>query len=132
MAAGSGSERRRFTRVSVDLPVQYKFTSLDPRKPVAPDVHTGFTRNISQGGLLLIGRIPNLDWISPLLMSRIVVGITLELSADKSDTVKSLCRAAWLETVEEKSQRAAFGLIFSEISRVDQEKVLQFVMKSQT
>lgn len=131
MATGSGSERRKFVRVNIDLPIQYTFTSLDPRKPIEGDTHTGFTRNISQGGLLLIGRIPNLDWISPLLMSRIVVAVSFELSPDKNDTIKSLCRAAWLETVEEKSQRAAFGLIFSEISRVDQEKVQQFVIKSQ-
>ncbi|MCW8133794.1 MAG: PilZ domain-containing protein [Planctomycetota bacterium] len=116
--------------MNVDLPVQYKFVSLDPRKPVEAEVHTGFTRNISQGGLLLIGRIPNLEWISPLLMSRIVVGVTIEIPGDL-EPVKSLCRAAWLETVEEKSQRAAFGLIFSEIARADQEKVMQLVLRSQ-
>jgi len=126
----SGSERRRFVRVDVDLPVQYKFISLDPRKPVDGELHTGFTRNISQGGLLLIGRIPNLEWISPLLMSRIVVGISMELTGDR-EPIRSLCRVAWLETVEEKSQRAAFGLIFSEITRMEQERVMQFVIKSQ-
>ena len=130
MASGEGSERRHFVRVNVDVPVSYKFVPLDPRMSVAQELHNGYSRNISQGGLLLIGRLPNLSWISPLLMSRMIVAVSLQLPQVQAP-VKALCRAAWLETVEEKSQRAAFGLIFNEIANEDRDRVLHFVLKSQ-
>ena len=125
-----GSERRQFVRVNVDVPVSYKFVPLDPRMSVAQETHTGYSRNVSQGGLLLIGRLPNLSWISPLLMNRMIIAVSVQLPGITAP-IKALCRAAWLETVEEKSQRAAYGLIFNEIANEDRDRVLQFVLKSQ-
>jgi hypothetical protein len=104
MSQEQGADRRKFIRICVDLPVKYNFVALDPRKRVDSEIHEGFTHDLSQGGLLLIGKLPVLDWISPLLMSRMVVGVSLEVPGQKRQ-VKALCRTAWVEAVEEKSQR---------------------------
>lgn len=130
MSQEQGADRRKFIRIQTDLPVAYKFIALDPRKKVDDQVHEGFTHDLSQGGLLLIGKLPVLDWISPLLMSRMVVGISLVVPGHKNQ-VKALCRTAWVEAVEEKSQRAAFGLLFSEMTEADRECILQYVIQSQ-
>ena len=63
-------------------------------------------------------------------MSRMVVGISLEVPGQKRE-VKALCRTAWVEAVEEKSQRAAFGLLFSEMTAADRECILHYVIRSQ-
>ncbi len=130
MSEEKGADRRKFIRIKADLPVTYKFIALDPRKKVDDESHEGFTHDLSQGGLLLIGKLPILDWISPLLMSRMVVGISMLVPGQKNP-VKALCRTAWVEAVEEKSKRAAFGLLFSEMTEADRECILHYVIRSQ-
>jgi c-di-GMP-binding flagellar brake protein YcgR len=126
---GNEPERRQFIRVKTEIPVKYKFLSHDPEFR-ADEVFEGATTNLSAGGLLLIGRLPNLDWIPGLLMERIVVGVNLYVPAAE-EPVKALCRVAWLEAIEEKSRRTAMGLRFSEITKMHEDVILQFVIKSQ-
>lgn len=130
MAQAPNVERRKFVRIGVELPVQYKFVALELRKKVDDGLHEGFTRDLSQGGLLLIGTLPILDWISPLLMSKMVIGLSFELPGLKRP-IQALGQTAWVEAVEEKSRRTAFGLFFREIAEVDRDHLLQFVLRSQ-
>ena len=64
---GNEPERRQFIRVKLEVPVKYKFLSHDPEFS-SDEIFEGVTNNLSAGGLLLMGRIPNLDWIPGLLM----------------------------------------------------------------
>jgi hypothetical protein len=128
MSGGEAPERRRFVRIEKGLTVRYKFLSLDPRVTVGPEMYEGYTHNISQGGLLLIGKMPDPEWTSRLLRQRIVLGVTVELTKAER-ALRAVCRAAWLEPVEEGL--TAFGLAFSEITREDQDRVLDFILAHQ-
>ncbi len=86
------SERREFIRVRAELPVKYKLLS-DDAGFESDEILEGTTKNLSGGGLLLVGNIPNTDWITALLMERIVIGINLFLP-DEGEAVKALTRVA--------------------------------------
>ncbi|MCX7806330.1 MAG: PilZ domain-containing protein [Planctomycetota bacterium] len=126
---GSTPERRQFIRVKIEIPVKYKFLSHDPGFS-SDEIFDGVTSNLSAGGLLLVGRIPNLNWIPGLLMERIIVGVNMHMPGFP-DPVKALCRVSWLEAVEEKTGRAAMGLRFAEITKQHEDVILQFVIRSQ-
>ncbi len=126
---GNTPERRQFIRVKLEIPVRYKFLSHDPDFS-SDEVFEGTTNNLSAGGLLLLGQIPNLDWIPGLLMERIIVGVNLHIPG-VPEPVKALCRTSWLEAVEEKTKRAAMGLRFAEITKQHEDAIVQFVIKSQ-
>ncbi|MCK6473197.1 MAG: PilZ domain-containing protein [Planctomycetes bacterium] len=130
MSGSSAKDRRKFVRVNTDLKVRFKFIWLAPGKPHDLEMFEGCTRNLSRDGMLLIGKLPNLDWISHLLMSKLVLGVVLEMPGGQP-SVKALCRTAWLEAIDEESKRTAFGLVFSEITAEDQGRVQRFVIESQ-
>jgi c-di-GMP-binding flagellar brake protein YcgR len=123
------SEKREFVRVKVSLPVRYKFLSHEIEgTPEAMEIHEGTTNNLSGGGLLLKGRIPRLEWISGMLMEKIAVGVNLYLP--KFDLpVKALTRVAWIEGLEEGSQKCHLGLRFKEIAGDGEDQILQFIIK---
>lgn len=125
-----GEERRRFLRVQKGLPVRYRFLSLDPALVVGSERYSGRTHNISQGGLLLLGRIPDSLWEENLLSHRLVVGVSLELT--KADLpVRSICRVAWVEPTEGGKDLMAFGLAFAEITQEDRERIVQYILDYQ-
>ena len=122
-------ERREFVRVRAQISVRYKFLSHDPSFE-CEEVFEGVTSNISGGGLLLVATVPNLDWITGLLMERIVVGVNIVLP-DNPAPVKALTRTAWVESLEEKTRRCSIGLRFKEITKESQDRIFQFVIRSQ-
>jgi c-di-GMP-binding flagellar brake protein YcgR len=122
-------ERREFVRVRADLPVRYKFLSQD-NAFVSDEVFEGTTSNISGAGILLVGQMPNSDWITGLLMERIVVGINLFLPGD-SDPLKALTRTAWIEALDEHAQRCSMGLRFKEITKEHLDRLFKFVIRAQ-
>jgi c-di-GMP-binding flagellar brake protein YcgR len=123
------TERRDFIRVRAELPVKYRFLSSEPGL-VTDEVFVGSTSNISGGGLLLVGEIPNADWISALLMERIAVGVSLELPGDP-DPVEALTRAGWVEALDERARRCSLGLRFKEITREDLDRIFRYVIGAQ-
>jgi hypothetical protein len=125
MSVGDAAERRRFVRIEKGLSVRYKFISLDPRLAAGAETHEGYTHNVSQGGLLLIGKLPDPEWASPMLRHRIVMGVTVELTKAERG-LRAVCRAAWLEPVE--GGLTAFGLAFSEITQEDQDRLIRFIL----
>jgi len=122
-------ERREFIRVRTELPVKYKFLSHD-QKFAAEEVLDGSTTNLSGGGLLLVGVIPNTDWITGLLMERIVVGVNIFLPSDP-EPVKALTRAAWVEALDERAHRCSMGLKFKEVTKEHLDKIFKFVIRAQ-
>ena len=97
------SERREFVRVRTNLAVRYKFLSRSG-EDMTGDIQEGISRNLGGGGLLLEGRIPDLEWIPDLLMQKIVIGINLVMP-DADEPVKALTRVAWVESLEEGSDK---------------------------
>ena len=122
------SERREFVRVRTDLSVRYRF--LSKTIEVTDEIHAGTTSDVSGGGLLLVGRIPNPSWYVGLLTQQIVVGVNLTLPS-APEPIKALCRVAWIEAAEGESGRTAMGLKFREISRDSLDQVFQYVIKAQ-
>ena len=123
-------ERREFIRVRAELPVKYKFLSSDPKFSSGDEVFDGTTSNLSGGGLLLVGTIPNTDWITGLLMDRIVIGLNVLLPGDP-EPVKALTRTAWIEALDERAHRCSLGLKFKEVTKQHLDKIFQFVIKAQ-
>ena len=123
------TEKREFVRIKVDIPIRYRFLSRDME--LGDDVvREGVTRNISGSGLLLVGTLPKPEWITPLLMQKIVVGVNILLpSIEKA--VKALTRVAWIEAIPEGADRCAMGLKFREITKEGQDEIFRYVIRSQ-
>lgn len=123
------SERREFVRIKAGLEVRYMFlTNSDVEVPGG--VYEGITQNVSGGGMLLIGKIPELQWIPDLLMQKIVIGVNIYLM-DSDEPVKALTRVAWVEAVDESSMKCGFGLTFREITKDQQDRILRYIIKAQ-
>jgi c-di-GMP-binding flagellar brake protein YcgR len=123
------TEKREFVRVPIEMAVRYKYLSraLDLGDDT---VYEGTTRNLSGAGLLLIGKLPKPEWITPLLMEKIVVGINLLLPSAE-EPIKALTRVAWIEAIQEGQDRVAFGLKFKEITKQSQDDIFRYVIRSQ-
>jgi c-di-GMP-binding flagellar brake protein YcgR len=122
-------ERREFVRVRADLPVKYRFLSQDATF-VSDEIFEGVTSNLSGAGILLVGQMPNSDWITGLLMERIVVGINLFLPGE-AEPLKALTRTAWIEALDERAQRCSMGLRFKEITKEHLDRLFKFVIRAQ-
>ena len=122
-------ERREFVRVRVAIPVRYAFLDLNGNR-LPPGLSEASCVNLSAGGLLLQAKIPELAWISDLLVQKMAVGLSIPLPTEV-EPVKALSRAAWIETVDAATHRCNLGLRFKEIAREDQDKIFRFVVKSQ-
>lgn len=123
------AERREFVRVNVDVPIRYKFLSTDPFRKFNT-IFDGKTNNISGGGLLLVGKVPDFKMITELLMQKVVIGINVILPSSP-EPIKALARVAWIEAIDESTQECAMGLKFKEITKEHQDKIFQFVIRSQ-
>lgn len=124
----SGMERREFVRINVSLPVRYKFLSPGAGKK-SDEVFDGTTTNISGGGMLLVGKIPSNDWLGDLLLQRVILGINV-LLPDTEEPIKLLARVRWIESLTVQNE-CAMGLIYKEIKRADQDKIIQLIIRSQ-
>lgn len=123
-------ERREFVRVKLEVPVRYKFLAKERSEPEFEHVYEGTTWNISGGGLLLAGRIPVFSWLPDLLLSKILIGVNILLPGT-DNPIKALARVAWIETIDEGTQRCGIGLKFREITTADRDQIFQFVIRSQ-
>ncbi|MEK7449078.1 MAG: PilZ domain-containing protein [Planctomycetota bacterium] len=125
-----GGEKREFVRVKLEIPIRYKFLCKHIQSPEMDKIYQGKTTNVSGGGLLLFGVMPDFNWVPELLMQKIVVGVTF-LLPDESESVKALARAAWIETIDEETKKCNMGLKYQEITAGDRDKIFRFVIKAQ-
>jgi c-di-GMP-binding flagellar brake protein YcgR len=120
-------ERRDFVRVSTDIPVRYRFRAAG-RKDEA--LLEGATTNLSGGGLLLRGPIPEIGMVTLLVTGKATLEVELTLPGDPRP-VQAKARCAWVETVEEDSMRCHLGLRYTEISAEDKERIFRYVIRVQ-
>ena len=121
-------EKRQFVRVTSAVPVTYRFVSLGDA--VTPeDAFSGETQNLSAGGMLLKGSVPDPSLITELLMNRVVLIVNLTLPAT-SGPVGAMARVNWLDAVDETESRFSMGLEFNEITRESQDRIIGFIIRS--
>jgi c-di-GMP-binding flagellar brake protein YcgR len=125
-----GEERREFIRTKAELTVKYKFIAPYRQDIELLEIYDGKTRNISSTGLLLEGRIPNFDWLSEMLMFKMVIGVNIFLPGDPTP-LKVLCRSVWLEAIDEKTLICRMGLMFKEITKEHQDRITRYVIHCQ-
>jgi c-di-GMP-binding flagellar brake protein YcgR len=123
------SEKRDFIRIKVSVPVKYKLVSDEINDPDLDEIHDGSTANLSGGGLLLSGKIPDLDWLAAMLTGKMTVGVSMQLPTSE-EPVRALTRVAWIEGIDESAQTADLGLRFVEITQESQDAILAFVIKT--
>jgi c-di-GMP-binding flagellar brake protein YcgR len=121
-------ERREFVRINVSLPVRYKFLSPGGEKSIN-EVFSGSTTNISAGGMLMLGKIPSQDYLSDLLLQKVILGINV-LLPELEVPLKLLARVRWIESLTAQNE-CAMGLIYKEIKKADQDKIVQLIIRSQ-
>lgn len=123
-------EKREFVRIKVDIPIRYKYLSREVELGDDDKVFEGGTRNISGAGMLLIGKLPNPAWLTPLLMEKIVIGVNIMLPS-VTEPIKALTRVAWIEAMPEGPDRCVMGLKFKEITKESQDSIFKYVIRSQ-
>jgi c-di-GMP-binding flagellar brake protein YcgR len=121
-------EKRKFVRISSSLPVRYRFlpSSDDFRDDT---IREGLTDNIGGGGLLLTGQVPSMEWITELLMEKILIGLTMDLPGCQTP-VRAIAKVAWLEAVDQNTEVCQLGLTFKEITGEDRDRILNLVIKA--
>jgi len=128
MDNGARQENRKFVRIASSLPVRYRFlSSSDDFRD--DGVREGRTDNVGGGGLLLTGQVPSMDWITELLMEKILVAVSLELP-DSDNPVRAIAKVAWLEAVDQNTEVCQLGLTFKEITGEDRDRILNLVIKA--
>ncbi|MFH1227224.1 MAG: PilZ domain-containing protein [Planctomycetota bacterium] len=123
-------DRREYIRVNIDISVRYKFLAKHIKDQKIEDIYQGITNNVSGGGILLVGVVPDIGWLSDLLMQRIVIGINFALPGDQ-EIIKALTRVSWIDAMGENSKQCQMGLKFKEITSQDRDKIFKFIIRSQ-
>lgn len=124
------ADRREYVRIRSELLVRYKFLSNNATDPNLDKIYNGKVTNISGSGIMIVGPIPDARWIPELLMQRIVIGINFSLP-NEEEPIKTLTRAAWIETIDEPAHLCSMGLKFKEITTKDTDKIFRFIIRNQ-
>ncbi|HLD35106.1 MAG TPA: PilZ domain-containing protein [Planctomycetota bacterium] len=124
------SDRREYVRIRSELLMRYKFLGSSISDPNLDKIYEGKATNISGGGIMIKGTIPDQRWIPELLMQRMVIGINFSLP-NEEEPVKTLTRVAWIETVDENAHIYIIGLKFKEITTKDTDKIFRFIIRNQ-
>ena len=128
MGTNPRQEKRQFVRITSSLPVRYKFLSSSPEFR-DETVREGLTDNVGGGGMLLTGQVPGMDWITELLMEKVLVAVSIELP-DAGSPVQAIAKVAWLEAVDQNTEVCQLGLTFKEITGDDRDRILNLVIKA--
>ena len=123
-------ERRDFVRVAADISVRYRFRSPRSSAAVTDKILTGATTNLSGGGLLLRGPLPEIAIVTELLTGKAMLDVELLLPGDARE-IRAKARCAWVETVDEETMRCHLGLGFTEIAAEDKERIFRYVIRVQ-
>ncbi|MHC4924262.1 MAG: PilZ domain-containing protein, partial [Planctomycetota bacterium] len=107
-------ERRDAPRLRKSIAVRYKFLSDSVQEKVVDGVHDGRTSNISLGGMMLVGQVPDLDWLKGMLIGRIHIGVNLTLPGH-AVPLKGLCAVSWIDSMDATARMTRIGLRFIEM-----------------
>ena len=125
MEDNPSKEHREFVRINLSLRVKYRFLS-SSTDFTDNHVYEGQTNNIGGGGLLLTGQVPSVDWITELLMEKVLLALTVDLP--KSPPVQAIAKVAWLEAIDQNTEVCQLGLTFKEITGENRDRILDFVI----
>jgi hypothetical protein len=129
MTVQHDTEKRDFVKVSVGIPVRYKFLS-KTIQVADMDTREGITSNLSGMGLVMLTKLPPPDLLAPLLTHEALLGVNIYLPSAESP-IKALATISWIECVEESAEKCAIGLKFVDAKKEDQDRILRYVIKSQ-
>jgi hypothetical protein len=126
------TNHREFHRVETEIAVRYRFLpAASGVECPGPESFEGRTANLSAGGLLLEGRVPDDGIIGDLIMGRVLVGLELGLPGEGGERVlKTIGRVAWMEGLEHGLEGVLIGLHFDEITAEDRERLVEFVIRN--
>ncbi len=111
------------------LPVTYRLSSVSSELDLPEEPMSGETQNISAGGMLLHGHLPDPDVVTELLMKRVAVYVELQLPGT-SGPLKALGRVSWLDSIDVESGIFSLGLEFKEITKESQDRIIEFILQS--
>lgn len=124
-----GRTRRRFVRIPTIVPVDYQILD-DNLLPVDTEIRTGFTRDLSGGGLCLrVTRMASLI-NNELGQERKPSRISVDLRVPNRP-LRVLGRIAWLKSNTENDQGPGImGIEFDELKEVDREAIELFARRA--
>jgi c-di-GMP-binding flagellar brake protein YcgR len=122
------SERREFTRLRSRIGVRFKYLTSSLQHSDLERVYEGTTTNLSIGGLLLAGPLPQLDWIKELLLGRMSIGVNLQIPKGV-EPLKALARLTWIESFEDGSMATRMGLKFQEMPAEHRRALSEFLVR---
>ena len=123
-------EKRQFIRLPIAVPVRYKFLSREIRGEDMDAVYEGLSQNVGAGGMLLRGKLPEAEWLAPLLTHKMYIGVNIMLP-NVERPLKALSRVMWSSAIESENGAIAMGLAFQEITSKDQDAITQYIIRAQ-
>jgi hypothetical protein len=123
-------DKRIHPRFQLQTPIKYKFISrsMNHNSSKMDLIYEGVTTNISEGGLLFVVTLPELEWVTELLLQKMIMGVNLIF---EDAPVKALCRTCWIGSIGmiEETYRSTIGLEFKDISHENRERIRKKLSK---
>ncbi len=123
------SGRRSFVKVSIDVPVRYKFLSKSIDVPDR-EVHEGSTNNLSGSGLVLLAKIPDGETLIHLLTNEILIGLNIQLPS-QDEPVKALGSLSFIEALPEMPGKCGLNVRFLDMPKEDSDQILRYTIRAQ-
>ncbi len=119
-------ERRRYYRLTFELDVRYKFVS--QMIEIKQDkFYEGKSNNISVGGLLLKGIIPNPEYISRMFLNEIAI-LTYIFLPRLTEPIKALASLRHIEILDKNINLYNMGIEFTEITNESKNILSEFII----
>ncbi len=125
---------RKAVRVDLSknkITVAYKFLTKD-KKVLIDDIFFGKLIDLSNGGMQILGKIPNLKWCLDLGSGEILLGCNIAIFSEK---IKVLGQVRWLKSAEIDKEKMEhqhrLGIKFLEIDKKCTSFLKSFLIKKQ-
>lgn len=122
----SGEKKRQTLRLKLKLPVA--FVVIDQKgQPLSDDVFEGYTQDISEGGMLYQGAMPEKGMRQRLVNRELFLGLNIFFLSSK-DKIKLIAEVRWLEEKKkEGSVDFSVGLKFRGLDEASRKKLARLV-----
>ena len=122
-------ERRGFVKISMDVPIRYKFLS----KTITvkdENVHGGHTGNLSGSGLALVAKIPDGETLARLVSQEILIGLNILLPS-QGDALKALARLESIDALPEMPGKCSLVLRFLDMPKESSDEIMRYTIRAQ-
>ncbi len=121
----SGEKKRQKLRLKLKLSVA--FIVIDENgKPCSDDVFEGYTQDISEGGMLYQGVLPEMSVRLRLLNRELFLGLNVFFLSAK-DKLKLIAEVRWLEENKKSKSEFSAGLKFKELDEASKNKLARLI-----